>query len=309
MDFRKKRLTCEEANRIDMVDYLASLGYQPTRISGHSYWYLSMLPERSEGNASFKVNRNRNQWYDFGDGCGGSFVDFGVRYHRCSVSDLLKTLSGIASNSGQTVSRPSSSIAKEPEQKIRILDDKPIEAERLVLYLKNRRIPLDVAQQYCREVTFAFKDKTYYAIGFRNDLGGYELRNEYYKSSSSPKDIRFLDHGADNVTVFEGFFDFLSFVSIHKNQNVPLTNFLILNSISFFEKSRPVMERHRQINLYLDNDASGVKVTQGAVQYSHRYKDHSHLYKGYDDLNDWVCRMGSPPGQRLPIQRHRKLHL
>ena len=308
MDFRKRQLTCEQANRIDMVDYLASLGYQPTRISGHSYWYLSMFPDRSEGNASFKVNRNRNQWYDFGDGTGGSFVDFGIRYHRCSVSDLLKTLSGISPNSGQTVTRPPSSIGKEPEQKLRILGEKPIEADRLLLYLKNRRIPLDVAQQYCREVTFEFKDKTYYAIGFKNDLGGYELRNEYYKSSSSPKGIRFIDQGADNVTVFEGFFDFLSFASIHKNQNVPLTNFLILNSLSFFQKSRPLMERHDQVNLYLDNDISGYKATQEALLDSHRYKDCSQLYKGYNDLNEWVCRMGSPPGQRLPVQRHRKLH-
>jgi len=302
------QLTCEEANRIDMVDYLASLGYQPTRISGHSYWYLSMLPGRSEGNASFKVNRNRNQWYDFGDGKGGGLVDFGIQYHRCSVADLLKELSGIPSSAGQIVSQPALYKGREPEQRLHILDDKPLGSERLLLYLKNRRIPLDVAQKYCREVTFGFKDKTYYAIGFKNDLGGFELRNEYFKSSSSPKGIRLLDQGADNVTVFEGFFDFLSFISIHKNQNVPLTNFLILNSLSFFQKSRPVMERHAQVNLYLDNDASGRKFTQDALLSSDRYKDYSNLYKGYNDLNDWICRMGSPPGQQLSIKSHRKLH-
>lgn len=307
MDFRKRQLTCKAANSIDMVDYLASLGYRPTKVNGHSYWYLSMLPGRSEGNASFKVNRKRNQWYDFGDGIGGSFVDFGIRYHRCSVSELLEKLSRISGDSLEIVSRPPSSISQEQDHKLFILDDRLIASPKLIHYLESRQIPLDVARHYCREVVFGFKEKTYYAVGFKNDQGGYEIRNEYFKSSSSPKGIRFIDQGADNVSVFEGFFDFLSFVSLSKEQRPNLTNFLVLNSLSFFEKARPMMEKYEQINLYLDNDASGVKVAQGAVLYSDRYKDCCNLYKGHKDLNEFICRMGSPPGQRFPFGKHRHL--
>ena len=39
------------------------------------------------------------------------------------------------------------------------------------------------------------------------------------------------------LTVFEGFFNFLSYQAIHQKQEQPKTNFLILNSASFFEKS------------------------------------------------------------------------
>jgi hypothetical protein len=226
MDFRER---CQEANRIDMVDYLASQGYQPTKVRGHQYWYQSMLPDRVDGTASFKVNRNRNQWYDFGAiGAkkGGSLIDFAIAYHGWSISECLQYLSDpLASN--QIVPRELSSIGREPEHKIIILEDKPIRSERLILYLRNRRIPLDVAQQYCREVKYQFKDKAYYSIGFKNDLGGYELRNEFYKNSSSPKGLTFINNGVEDVTSFEGFFDFLSFAAIHRNQEIPLTNYLM----------------------------------------------------------------------------------
>jgi len=59
-------MNCAEANQIDMVDYLNSMGYPPQKISGNDYWYLS--PLRSEKHASLKVERNRNVWYDYGIG-------------------------------------------------------------------------------------------------------------------------------------------------------------------------------------------------------------------------------------------------
>ena len=59
-------MNCAEANQIDMVDYLYSVGYLPQKINGNSYWYLS--PLRSEKPASFKVNRAKNVWYDHGIG-------------------------------------------------------------------------------------------------------------------------------------------------------------------------------------------------------------------------------------------------
>lgn len=81
-------------------------------------------------------------------------------------------------------------------------------------------------------------------IGFPNNAGGFELRNRYFKGSSSPKDVAVIDQNCKQIAVFEGFFNFLSFQAIHKNKEQPLTNFLVLNSLSFFEKSRTLMEKH-----------------------------------------------------------------
>ena len=64
------------------------------------------------------------------------------------------------------------------------------------------------------------------------------------------------------------------------------TDFLILNSLSFFEKIHQQMKKYSAINLFLDRDSSGIKATRKAILSHSNYKDQSILYKGYKDLND-----------------------
>ena len=59
-------MTIEEAKSIRIADYLHSLGYSPVKQQGINLWYKS--PFREESEASFKVNTEREQWYDFGLG-------------------------------------------------------------------------------------------------------------------------------------------------------------------------------------------------------------------------------------------------
>ena len=111
----------------------------------------------------------------------------------------------------------------------------------LCRYLRQRRIEKSIAGKYCYEVQFtnADKEKIYKAIGFKNNAGGYELRNEYFKGSSSPKYVTYLDNNSNNISVFEGFFDFLIHQIIHqendRNTNCKKPNFLVLNSLSLKE--------------------------------------------------------------------------
>ncbi len=94
------------------------------------------------------------------------------------------------------------------------------------------------------------------------------------------------------VVVFEGFFDFLSFMAMGQNQEQIQSDFLVLNSASFFEKARPFMEKHEVINLYLDHDRTGQNCTRYASSLSEKYKDKSGLYQNYKDLNDWMMNIG-----------------
>ncbi len=112
---------------------------------------------------------------------------------------------------------------------------------------------------------------------FKNNLGGYELRNSIFKGSSSPKDLTIFKNNAKVIAVFEGFFDFLSYMAIVQNGEQLQANFLVLNSVSFFEKARPFMERHEVIDLYLDHDKTGQNCTCHALSLSTKYKDRSNL--------------------------------
>ncbi|MDQ2720431.1 MAG: CHC2 zinc finger domain-containing protein [Bacteroidota bacterium] len=84
-------MNCDEANQIDLANYLSSLGYEPAKIKGNDYWYLS--PLRQEKEASFKVNKNKNVWYDHGLAKGGNVIDFVTEYYRCNVSEALQKIS------------------------------------------------------------------------------------------------------------------------------------------------------------------------------------------------------------------------
>ncbi len=93
--------------------------------------------------------------------------------------------------------------------------------------------------------------------------------------------------------------DFLSFKSIRENEVNNTPDFVILNSLSLFEKARPFLESHKSIKLYLDNDAAGQKVAREALSHSKKYNDHSKLYQNYKDLNDWLAHIGKQQQKRL----------
>lgn len=288
MDFRNRRLPISEVREMDMVNYLSSLGHEPSKIRNVDYWYLS--PLRDEKTPSFKINRKLNRWYDHGLGKGGNLIDFAILYHECTIGGLLEKLSD-----NLFIQKPIIYLSKteaEPENRIKIVEDFTLTSDALLCYLKQRRIPLSIADEYCREVRYELNDKTYYGIGFKNDSGGYEIRNPYYKASSSPKDITTLRNGSDEVIVFEGFMDFLSFRSIHRNEPLNRSDFVVLNSLSFFERARPFMEKYQTIRLYLDRDTAGQNCSRYAESLSGKYSDESSLYKPHKDFNDWVMNFG-----------------
>lgn len=288
MKFKNNLPTVEEVKNTDLVDYLQRFGIKPAKITRNDYWFLS--PFRNEKVPSFKVNRTMNRWYDFGDGKGGNIIDFGILFHGCSVGEFLQKM-----NSSFAFRQQNTPANNEHEEakKIKIINAKEISSLVLIRYLHKRRIPIDIASKFCKEINYELYGKRYYALGFKNNMGGYELRNEKFKASSSPKDITLIKNNAADLTVFEGFFNFLSYLTIHKHQEQPHTDFLILNSASFFEKSLPLMQTYIFKHLYLDCDTTGQKCIQKAQAIDkENFIDESALYKNYEDLNDWIMHIG-----------------
>jgi hypothetical protein len=312
-----KKLSCKEAREIDLVNYLASLGHIPRKFNGPDYWYLS--PLRDEKTPSFKVNRQKGVWYDHGTGQGGDLIDFGARYFKCSVKEFLERLSegNLKPNfsfhqrdlSNTTPNSDAGEKEKDGGGKIIIVATRPLADPRLLDYLESRCIPLEIAARYCKEVDFAINEKQQTAIGFANDAGGFELRNKYFKGGSSPKSPTTLDSGSNRITVFEGFFDFLSY-QVDTQGNPPAkTSFLILNSLAFFNKSKVAMEKYEQVNLYLDRNEAGIECTSRALEWDKtKYIDRSHLYWNGQDLNEWLIEKKSPTQIKMLEKRDRPKH-
>lgn len=296
----RKIPTCEEAKQqIKLIDYLAALGFHPEKVSGHDFWYLS--PLHDEKTASFKVNNKINAWKDWGTGESGTIIDFGVKYHLCSVSQFLEKLSAFQFiPNAERPTHESKTTVIDQEKKISITKVQDLSSFALLHYLEGRRIPVAISRQFCKEANYTMNGKNYYAIGFKNDAGGYELRNRYIKAASAPKASTFIDHGSQDLAVFEGFFNFLSYKAMLLGQPAPPRNYLILNSTSFFELQLPKMQEHQKVFLYLDNDNTGDKYTNLALTTEkNKFYDERHLYKGYNDLNDWQINIGQTQKTRL----------
>ncbi|WP_315819360.1 CHC2 zinc finger domain-containing protein [Paraflavitalea speifideaquila] len=141
------RLTIIAAKQLDLVDYLASLGFNPEKVRGHDYWYHS--PLRQEKTASFKVDRARRLWYDHGTGQGGTILDFGMAYFRCDLREFLRRLDQDFSFHRPIQSTvPSTSAAGQPsvtpageKKKIAVLSAGPLVSPALIGYLADRKIP------------------------------------------------------------------------------------------------------------------------------------------------------------------------
>lgn len=277
-------MNCEKANEMDLVNYLKQLGHEPKKVRSKDHWYRS--PLREESTASFKVNQKLNVWYDHGTGEGGSLVDFGIKYFKCSVTDFLEKLN-IADFSVPKHLHNTQENDSVSENKLQIIAVKPLISKNLLRYLERRGIDVVVAQKFCQEVEYSFGYKSYHAIGFKNDEGGYEIRDPLYKYSSAPKAVRTFTNGSNNVAVFEGFMDYLSYLSIPK-LNLEKLDFLVLNGASLFESARAFLEVRDKIHLFLDRDATGKKLIAHALTLSKKYEDKSGLFEPYKDFNEWL---------------------
>ena len=279
---RKKTFStrCETARDFPIEKALAKLGHFPTRTSVKEAWFLS--PFRSETQASFKVSRLLNRWYDHGAGKGGNVIDLVCIINGSSVRETLDWLE----NGQISFSFHQQLFNGFEEERIKIRDVMELRHVALKEYVEKRGISLTTVKRLCREVHYSFKDKMYFAIGLQNDSNGWELRNKYVKNSSSPKDITYKKNGNSRLIITEGMFDMLSLLERDKKLRDE-NDMLILNSLSFVEKIPELFESYESVQLYLDNDKAGKRSVEILLEQSPKCRDMSYLYKDFKDVNAW----------------------
>lgn len=292
-----------EAKQIRIEEYLHSLGYDPVRRQGGSLWYKS--PFRDEREPSFKVNTERNLWYDFGAGRGGNIIALVQElYASDSLPYLLERIAEQApgvrpvsfSFGGQPVSKPS----------FRQLEAVPLSSPALLSYLRQRGINTELAKRECREVRYLTDGKPYFAVGFPNRSGGYEIRNKFFKGCIAPKDITHIrqEQPKETCCLFEGFMDYLSFLTLRlercpERPELDGQDYIVLNSTSNLSKAIRPLGGYGSIHCFLDNDKAGMEAVQELrEEYGLRVRDASRIYGGYNDLNDFLCGKRSEQAER-----------
>ena len=296
--------------RYSIVEYLEKKGIKPARKTPTYAVYRS--PLREEVHPSFKVDREKNLWIDYAEGRGGSIIDLCMRMEGCTLSEAIRRLGQNASDNGTysflndfvpNNSQPVMAI-NGARRLIEISDTLP---PHLQDYLtKERCIDLEKATPFLKCISYEVRSRLYQAIGFANLSGGYELRDDKtFKGTIAPKDITpiFTDR-AEPVCIFEGFMDFLSFLSMKEE----ITNHcFVMNSVSNVARTiRYLNDRHlTHIRAFLDNDEAGRRTVQDFIKAGFHVEDMNIHYKDFKDLNEYhVSRVREQQKRKAQKQTH-----
>ncbi len=279
----------KELNKIPIKDYL--IKYNILAVKERGYYGMYRSPFREDKIPSMKVDYNKNLWIDFGTGEGGTMIDLVMKLENCTVKRAIEILESIAGNTyvyNNTLYIPQISFSESNKQLITIDKAQPLVNKALIYYLAKRKINIGVAKRYCEEVYYTVKNKPYYAVGFKNDSGGYELRNAYFKGSTDKEITSLLVETEDECNLFEGFMNFLSYLTYNKIKTHQ-QSVIVLNSVTNLQKAIPVLESYKLINSYLDNDAAGKSTYDKVLRIDTVVHDKSDIYAPFNDFNDFLC--------------------
>jgi hypothetical protein len=289
-------MNIEDAKGIPLSLIFEKLNALPTKQTEKDAWYLS--PWRDERTASLHVNLKTNQWYDHGDGIGGDTVNLVCQVLKagredCTVADALRWLRNM-SYVPMTFAIPQAIKEEQPHWTLVRVGE--LEDFALTRYLAARGISLSIAKELvCEAYVRNPKNQKLYAIGFKNEEGGYELRNKYFKSCIAPKTITFIrgtNSKPGGIHLFEGFMDFLSVVTINKGRFKD--DSIILNSLSCIGPATSYIKGYgyRFVYTWMDNDKAGNKATSLLSEFFKTEADLQHrpmnkIYKAHKDVNAW----------------------
>jgi hypothetical protein len=278
-------MEAKKINQFSIREYLAGSGIYPAK--ENSYYGMYHSPFREDHSASMKVDYNKNLWMDYGTTEGGTLIDIVMRMENCSngkaMQLLEQQLTGTASFSFHG---EKNFVPVRHEQSIAIYKISTLTNQSLLSYLSGRCINIDIAKLHCHEVHYSVNGKPYFAVGFRNDAGSYELRNKYFKGCTS-KDITSVKIGSNTCQLFEGFMDYLSFLTI-KNWQQSKADVIVLNSLSNLVKVKAILTTYESIATFLDNDEAGKRAVQELKSCYRSVTDQSEYYAKHKDLNDYL---------------------
>lgn len=287
-----EQLSLDQINKIDLVDYLATLGIQPKKRKAYNHYYCSPLPGHPASRPTFIVNRHLNRWRETTTRQTGRLADLAVNLYDCTIGELTaKLLAALP-----LVSRSRLGIHPISQPNITVERTHPIRSAYLQQMLWERRISADVTHKYCVEAWYTRDNKLYHALAFPNDAGGYELfdRSRQYRVPVAGPTL--LTHHSTDIAVFRHVLDMLSFATIFPGPAGNYPDFLVLNAPVPFQAVRQIIERYHTAHLFLPHDESASVFCNQATANLPACRDHRPLYQGYSTLNHWICRIGTAQG-------------
>ena len=290
-------MTIEEIRDMPITTFMHKLGMKSTKKRGSEVWFHA--PYRSDKTPSFCVNTEKNIFNDFGAGVGGDiFTLAGLIINSNGFMAQARYIGEVTNNPIERSAPPK--YESEPMvPQFTDVEVKSLSHPALLAYLRQRGIPSDIATANCVEIHYRLHDKQYFAVGFPNKSGGYEIRNKFFKGSIPPKAVSLIRNGSATVNVYEGFMDFLSGLTLGYGRT---EDYLVLNSVANREKAYKHLDGYDQIKCWLDNDEAGRKCLAALQErYGEKVKDFSIVFRPCKDVNEYLQQITNKQQTNLKL--------
>ena len=277
-------MNCEEAKeKISIRMVLESFNLFPVKENRKTAFYFAL--DREEKIPSLSVDFVKNKAFDFGTGKSYDVISIVQQMNQSSVSEALNYLEKF----DFSVQNKFQNEETKQQKEYKILNIRKIQHPALIQYLKFRKVYEQ--KDLVKEIEYELNGKKYFGVGFFNNSGGVEIRNKYSKICLGKKDVTLLKNELNSfneILIFEGFFDYLTFKNLEKNENSN-SDYIILNSTSMLFKVEETLKKYDKISLFLDNDKNGNATKKAILKKYENVEDCSLIYQKFKDLNEWFC--------------------
>ena len=276
-------MTITQLKNIQIPDYLTQKGF--TKKNGTLWEH----PYRSDKNSSFSVFINdKNKSYTFKDhssGETGNIVDLMLKVENTDLSTILKRNSFFFS---EATKFPTEELTLTNQNEL--LSVEKIKTKNLFAYAHNRGISKPILTTFCKEVKYRNQKGTFYGLAIENCSKGFEinigLKNGSFKTNVGKKDITLLKGiDSEKVSIFESFFDFLSFQQYLKRKDLK-NDVIILNSLSLYNSD--ILKKYTEVYLFLDNDKPADTTIEKIKTLDKKIMDCRYIYADYKDFNEYL---------------------
>lgn len=285
----------EIKEQVSPVDFLARLGYHPAYKSGKEVFYLSML--REERTPSFCVDDKLGVWYDWGGANpsgikGGNVIDLALAYwYPLPFREVLAKINEVCNIENSTPLTESRENLR-PRRATKIPNYKISEIKELgnnpaiTNYLQSRCI-WPVAHAHLKEIYYYIEDekklrKYFFSAGWKNENGGWEVNNPYFKGCLGPKGLTFIPGHQDRLVLFESMIDYLSWKFEQQDNGETV---ILLNGVTFIEAAVKRAIGYEEKTIFFDNDDAGEIASRTFQNAFPQTFNGASNYSGFKDYN------------------------
>lgn len=238
---------------------LSKLGHQPAKSTGEEQLYLNVL-RNSETRPGLAVNTQLGIWFDRFTKKSGDIIDFGMAYWSGFSSDeVIEKISQLCAGPQEAAVTDRPTGRKRRAVKIpyyHISETRPLgNNPEITAYLQSQGI-WEISLGQLKEVYYYVVDekhrrKDFFAAGWQNENGGWEVIGRNFAGSLGRKGMTFIPGDTNSLVLFEEYISYLSWKYANRTAGHSI---LVMNSPEFLPAAKSRAAKFRDVAVFFGKE-------------------------------------------------------